>query len=103
MSQLFVDGNGERVVRENEVYDIMNDPGDRVITTFRKIENDGKYDELSCLYYLPVDVFNAKYKKVQWNCGVDIYAILHQTLDRARAAEFANKIEIALMLAQEKT
>lgn len=95
-SNLYVDEDGGKIVREGEAVDPMSD---KSVVLFREVGDDY---ETSGLFYLRYDVFHAKYKRRYWECGVDLYSILHWTLDRARAAEFAEKIDTALHLAEEK-
>lgn len=57
-------------------------------------------DDVSPMYFLPRKEFEAKYTAVRWECGVDLYAILHGCLNRGTAREYSDKIELALIAAK---
>ena len=93
-------------------------PGDapsdyeRIVYVYSEIEVDKTYGwwsehpapgQIANALFLPHDEFNAKYTLVSTHCLVDIYAILHQGLNKATAHRFAVEIETALTLAKEKS
>ena len=47
--------------------------------------------------------FDADHTLVEFKCGVDLYSILHNVLNRGTAAEYAEKIEDELCKAQMRT
>lgn len=49
-----------------------------------------------------IEDFEAQYKEVHFECGVDIYAILHEVLTKTVAVKVSRKIEAALAAVKGK-
>lgn len=97
MHKLYVDSNGKKAIVEGKVAR-RDEPYDSV-TLMREVDEDGDLCELR---FMPSEEFERRYDPVSWDCGVDLYAILHCVLDRARAWEAAEKIDAALAAVAEK-
>ncbi len=93
MSNLYENAEGTRVTviaRDARYYNGISEVG---VVVYRGISI---MEDAVGVRVATAEVFAETFKLVKWNCGVDLYAILHQHLGKDAAANIANEIEAEL-------